>query len=81
MTDIEMDLILAKAEIAALKKGNMFTVPEDYVKVVRCRDCANGEQVQMIDGTPAYYCDVFGEAFLFSGDEYCSSGKRRENNG
>ena len=39
MTDIEMDLIMAKAEIAALKAGNMFTVPDDYVKVVRCGHC------------------------------------------
>ena len=81
MTDIEMDLIMAKAEIYALKKGNMFTVPEDYVRVVFCRDCVHGEQVQLTDGTPAYCCDVFGEDHLFGGHEYCSSGKRRENNG
>ena len=81
MTDIEMDLIMAKAEIAALKAGNMFTVPEDYVKVVRCRDCVNGFQVQLSDGTPAYYCDFFGEDFFFGGHEFCSSGERRKDNG
>ena len=81
MTDIEMDLIMAKAEIAALKAGNMFTVPEDYVKVVRCRDCVHGTQVQLCDGVPVYLCEEFGEDFLFGEREYCSSGKRRENDG
>ena len=56
MTDLEMDLILAKSEIATLKreaKGNMFTVPDDYVKVVRCKNCKSFAVYQ------------------FSGSEYC----------
>ena len=67
MNDLEADLMIAKAEIAALKKGKAFAVPEDYVKVVRCRDC------QLQRG-----CQV-GQ--LLGDDGYCSFGERRKDNG
>lgn len=81
LTDIEMDLLLAKAEVATLKReaqGNMFTVPNDYVKVVRCRDCVHGKQVQLVNGTAAYHCKIHSEDPFFLGMDYCSSGERKD---
>jgi hypothetical protein len=81
MNDLEADLLIAKAEIATLKKGNMFTVPEDYVKVVRCRDCVSGEPEPTFDGDVVYKCKKHSKYERFYGHDYCSSGKRRKDDG
>lgn len=70
LTDLEMDLLLAQAEVATLKreaKGNMFTVPDDFVKVVRCKDCK-------------YYsnCTCWIMRGKMKPDDFCSYGKLKD---
>lgn len=56
-----------------------WVIPEDYVKVVRCRDC---KHAQMTFGGECKYCDFWqedgGEALYLDGDFYCAAGERRE---
>lgn len=59
---------------------NMFTVPEDYVKVVRCHECVNGEPESTDCGDEVYRCEKHHESERFYGHDYCSSGERRDNN-
>jgi len=77
MTDLEMDLLLAQAEVATLKRaaaGNMFTVPDDYVKVVRCKDCGISEPSEL--GCGWVFCNNNLQHHQES--HYCGYGKRKD---
>ena len=78
LTDLEMDLLLANAEIATLKreaKGNMFTVPDDFVKIpCRCKDCVSWD-------TKADYCHNpcgLSATGKKARENYCPYGERKK---
>ncbi len=90
MTDLEMDLILAKAEIATLKSekaelekavaGNMFTPHPDMVKVVRCKDCKHLYCMSAVDRR--FYCRHWPKGLeginIVEENPYCSYGERKD---
>lgn len=79
MTDLEMDLLLAQAEVATLKRasaGNMFTVPDDYVKVLRCKDCKQSKAWQNQFGHEGFMCNLL--CIDISPNDYCSFGDQKD---
>ena len=50
---------------------NIFTHKKDYVEVVRCKDCKNAKQSNI-----GVYCSF--HEIVFSEDDFCSYGERRE---
>lgn len=81
MTDLEMDLLLAQAEVATLKRaaaGNMFTVPDDFVKVVRCEHCEYQDDCMK----QIVFCErdhvLEQNVNQYHKLEFCSFGKRKD---
>lgn len=56
----------------------------DAVPVVRCKDCENAKPITIFDKYQLYKCcgdeGAIGYAKVVAPDDYCSCGKRREEN-
>lgn len=70
---IEMSTVDKEGRV---KASPVILVPNDYVQIVRCKDCKHMKYA--IDKAKNGMCGVHSALIIMNGNDYCSYGERKE---